>query len=252
MPTLARDERPLSSAAMTGDTDAAAGGPRPSTGDYRRGAMASLPLLPGAVLFGLATGAAAVSAGVSQGGALAMPPAFYAGVAQLTYVQLIVAAAPFASILATVALTHLRYLIYAAIVSTWPRPRGIFFRVVAPYFISESAFALALQEQPASRIRFMVGAGVPLWIAWIGACAAGALAAGLLPPLKHAYAVPAIVLAPILARLLAGRARLAVALLAVGLGLLLAPVPLRLGPLLAASLAVAAVLGSMRLLRLPR
>jgi predicted branched-subunit amino acid permease len=219
---------------------------------WRRGAHAAMPLVPGAVLFGLATGAATVSAGMVPAAAFAMPAAFYAGVAQLAYVQLAVVGTPFAPILLTVALTHLRYLIYATIVSTWPRPGGFFFRVVAPYLISESAFALALHEPAPSRLRFMVGAGLPLWWAWIGAGIAGTFLAGLLPPLKHAYAVPAIVMAPVLARQVSGRARVAAALGAVVLGLLLSPLPLRLGPLLAALLAVTAVLAAMRLSRRPR
>ncbi len=217
---------------------------------WRRGARAAFPLLPGAVLFGLATGAATVSAGVSQGAAFAMPAGFYAGVAQLAYAQLVAVGAPFASILLTVALTHLRYLIYAAIVSTWPRSGGRLFRIVAPYFISESAFALALQEPLPTRLRFMVGAGLPLWTTWLVSGVIGTFLAGQLPPLKHAYAVPAIVLAPILAKQVAGRLRVLVAMVAVALGLLLMSVPLRLGPLLAAGLAVTLALIAARLWRL--
>jgi len=217
---------------------------------WRRGARAALPLVPGAVLFGLATGAATVSAGVSQGAAFAMPAGFYSGVAQLAYAQLAAIAAPFASVLLSVALTHLRYLIYAAIVSTWPRPGGRLSQLAAAYFISESSFALALQEPPATRFRFMVGAGMPLWTAWLVSGVIGTFLAAQLPPLKHAYAVPAIVLAPILARQVSGRLRMLVAAIAVVLGLALVSVPMRLGPLVAAILAVALALSAARLWRL--
>lgn len=217
---------------------------------WRRGVRAALPLVPGAVLFGLATGAATVSAGVSQSAAFAMPAGFYAGVAQLAYAQLVAVGAPFASILLTVALTHLRYLIYAAIVSTWPRPGGRLFRIVAPYFISESSFALALQEPLPTRLRFMVGAGLPLWTTWLVSGVIGTFLAGQLPPLKHAYAVPAIVLAPILAKQVVGRLRIGVAMVSVLLGLALMSMPMRLGPLLAAGLAVTIALLAARLWRL--
>ncbi len=220
--------------------------------DYRRGARASAPMLPGTVLFGLATGAATVSAGLSQAVAFVMPAGFYAGVAQLSYVQLAATAAPFASILLTVAATQLRYLIYAGIASTWPRPEGLFFRLVPAYFITETSFALSLAERPESRLRFIIGAGAPLWVVWSAACIIGALLAGQLPPVKHAHAVPAIVLAPILARQLQGRARLLAGLAAVALGLALVSLPLRLGPLLAALLAVASVLTAMRFRRAGR
>jgi len=226
--------------------------PASPRGDYRRGARASAPMLPGTVLFGLATGAASISAGLSQAAAFTMPAAFYAGVAQLSYVQLAAAAAPFASILLTVAATQLRYLIYAGIASTWPRPDGLFFRLVPAYFITETSFALSLAERPESRLRFIIGAGAPLWVVWSVACIIGALLAGQLPAVKHAYAVPAIVLAPILARQLQGRARLSAGIIAVILGLLLVALPLRLGPLLAALLAVAVVLAARRFKRAGR
>ena len=217
---------------------------------WRRGARAALPLMPGAVLFGLATGAATVSAGVSQSAAFAMPAGFYSGVAQLAYAQLVAVGAPFASVLLSVALTHLRYLIYTAIASTWPRPPGWLPRIVGAYFVSESSFALALQEPTPTRFRYMVGAGAPLWFAWLASGVIGTFLAGHLPPLKHAYAVPAVVLAPILAKQLTGRLRLLVAALAVALGLLLMSVPMRLGPLIAAMLAVALALIAARLWRL--
>lgn len=217
---------------------------------WRRGARAALPLVPGAVLFGLATGAATVSAGVSQSAAFAMPASFYSGVAQLAYAQLVAVGAPFASVLLSVALTHLRYLIYAAIVSTWPHPKGWGARAVGAYFVSESSFALALQEPLPTRFRYMVGAGLPLWLAWLTSGIVGTFLAGQLPPLKHAYAVPAIVLAPILAKLLTGKLRVLVAGVAVVLGLLLVSVPMRLGPLVAAMLAVGIALLAARLWRL--
>lgn len=217
---------------------------------WRRGVRASLPLVPGAVLFGLATGAATVSAGVSQGAAFAMPASFYSGVAQLAYAQLVAVGAPFASVLLSVALTHLRYLIYAAIVSTWPHPRTLTSRAIGAYFVSESSFALALQEPLPTRFRFMIGAGLPLWLAWLTSGVVGTFLAGQLPPLKHAYAVPAIVLAPILAKQVNGRLRLLVTVVAIALGLLLVSVPMRLGPLVAALLAVAIALVAARLWRL--
>lgn len=222
----------------------------PDRDAWRRGARAALPLLPGAVLFGLATGAATVSAGVSQSAAFAMPLSFYSGVAQLAYAQLVAVGAPFASVLLSVALTHLRYLIYAAIASTWPRPPGLWPRIVGAYFVSESSFALALQEPLATRYRYMIGAGTPLWLTWVVSGIIGTFLAGQLPPLKHAYAVPAIVLAPILAKQLTGRLRLIVAVAAVTVGLALVSVPMRLGPLIAAFLAVGIALIAARLWRL--
>jgi predicted branched-subunit amino acid permease len=203
--------------------------------------QAAAPMLMGTVLFGLATGAATAPTGLSMPAVLAMPVVLYAGVGQLAYAQLFALAAPFASMLLTLALINLRYVIYAAIASTWPRPRSVLARLLTPYFVTETSFALSLREPQQDRIVFMMGAGAALWITWLVTCTAGALLAAQLPPLKHAYAVPAIVLAPVVANLLKERKRMAVAALACGLGWAFLEVPYRLGPLAAALLAVAAV-----------
>lgn len=207
-----------------------------------RGARAALPMVAGAVLFGLATGAAMAPSGLSLSVILAAPLAMYAGVAQLAYAQLVAAGAPFVSLLAIVALTHVRYLVYATVASTWPRSGGWIERCVAPYLLTETSFALALLQPPAERVRFMMGAGMTLGAAWFSSCAAGALLAAQLPPIKHVYAVPVIVLAPILARLARERRHLAVGLAASAAGVALAGLPHRLGPLAAAVCAVAAVM----------
>jgi len=196
----------------------------------------------GAIMFGLATGAATASAGMSDLVMFSIPAVFYAGVAQLAYAQLFALGAPFISILATLLLINLRYLIYATIASTWEPPRSRILRAILPYFVTESAFAMALQEQPRDRSRFLLGAGCTLWATWVVSCIAGSLLAGQLPPLKHAYAVPAIVLAPILMALIKGRQRIAVAAVAFAVGLALVAMPYRLGPLLAGVGAVAAVM----------
>ncbi|MEO8557951.1 MAG: AzlC family ABC transporter permease [Rhodospirillales bacterium] len=209
---------------------------------FHRGVQAALPMLTGTVLFGLATGAATAPSGLSLPAVLAMPAVLYAGVGQLAYAQLFALAAPFASILLTLALINLRYLIYAAIASTWPQPRNWLARILTPYFVTETSFALSLREAPEHRIAFMLGAGTALWATWFLTCTVGALLASQLPPLKHAYAVPAIVLAPVIAALLKDRKRLGVAALACTLGLAFATMPYRLGPLVAAPLAVAVVL----------
>lgn len=198
----------------------------------------------GAMLFGLATGAATASSGLSGAVNYAIPTLFYSGVGQLAYAQLFALGAPFASVLAALVLINLRYLIYATIASSWPRPENRVLRIVTPYFITETSFAMALQEPLGDRVRFLLGAGTTLWITWVVTCAIGSLLADQLPPLKHGYAIPAIVLAPILMALIKGRLRIAVAVVAFALGLALFGLPFRLGPLAAGMAAIAVVLAA--------
>lgn len=216
-----------------------------------RGARAAAPTVIGATLFGLGTGAATATSGVSMTAALAMPPVLFTGVAQLAYVQMVAVATPFASIAFAIALTNLRYLIYAAIVATWPRPAHRGLRFVAPYFVTETSFALTSARKPADRIPFMVGAGLVLGTTWTLSCIAGALLGSLLPSLKHAWAVPAIVLAPILVAVLRDRTRLMVAVVAFAIGLALWWLPYRLAPLVAGVAATVLVMAVFRPGRTP-
>ncbi len=199
---------------------------------YRRGFIKVSPLLVGTVLFGTATGAAVAQAPIMAEVLFAMPAVIYAGAGQLAYAQLAALGAPFLSMLATLVLINLRYLIYATIVGSWPRPKSALLRVFGPYLITENSFALALDEKPQDRFSVLVGAGLALWVTWLVTCTVGALLSTQLPPLKHAYAIPAIVLAPILVALVKDRQRLAIAALALVFGVALAALPYRLGPLL--------------------
>ncbi len=213
----------------------------PSTSPYRRGIRAGLPMIMGIVLFGLSTGAATAPSGLSLEVLLAMPVVMYAGVGQLAYAQLFALGAPLASMMLTLALVNMRFLVYATIASTWPNPKGLRYRLFAPYFVTETSFGLALREKPEERLSFMMGAGLVMWATWLVSCIAGVLLASQLPPLKHGYAVPAIVLAPVIASLLRERKRMATAILACLIGMLLANLPYRLGPLVAGVIAVSAV-----------
>jgi predicted branched-subunit amino acid permease len=206
---------------------------------FRRGVMKALPLLIGTTLFGLGTGAATAQAPIPDLALFAMPVAIYAGVGQLAFAQLYTLGTPFAAIAATLILINLRYIIYSAIASAWPRPNSLLQRLLGPFLVTETSFALALNEPPADRFRFLLGVGAALWSTWVATCTIGTLLSSQLPPLKHGYAIPAIVLAPILMNLMKGRQKAILAIIAVGFGLALSGVPYRLGPLMAGLAAVA-------------
>lgn len=216
---------------------------------YVRGIRAGLPMLAGILLFGLSTGAATAPSGLSLSVLLAMPVVMYAGVGQLVYAQLFALGAPLPSMMLAVMLVNMRFLVYSTIASTWPRPAGGRYRLLAPYFITENSFGLALREKREERLPFMMGVGLTLWVAWLVSCIAGVLLASQLPPLKHGYAVPAIVLSPVIATLLRERKRMATALLACAIGMAVASMPYRLGPLVAGLSAVAVVTAATQLWR---
>lgn len=215
----------------------------------RRGLARVAPLLVGTVLFGLATGAAVAQTPMLSSVLFSMPAVIYAGAGQLAYGQLVALGAPFLSMLATLALINLRYLIYATIVGSWPRPRSRLMQALGPYLITENSFALALDEKPENRFAVLIGAGIGLWVTWMVTCTLGAILSTQLPAMKHAYAVPAIVLAPILVALVKDRQRLLIASLALVFGVALTALPYRLGPLFAGLAATVLAMMAFRLWR---
>ncbi|MGE0153434.1 MAG: AzlC family ABC transporter permease [Reyranellaceae bacterium] len=233
----------MTSAPPPGDTPPAP----PSPSACRRGLIKVSPMLVGTALFGLATGAAVAQAPVQEHVLFAMPLVIYSGAGQLAYAQLVALGAPFLSMLATLVLINLRYLIYATIVGSWPRPRSLLVRIFGPFLISENSFALALDEKLEDRFGVVLGSGLALCVVWVSTCTVGALLSSQLPPLKHAYAIPAIVLAPILVGLIKDRQRLAIAALAFAFGVALAALPYRLGPLFAGVVATILVMASIGL-----
>lgn len=205
---------------------------------FRRGVVKTLPLLIGTALFGLGTGAATAQAPIPDLALFSMPFVIYAGVGQLAFAQLYALGTPFAAIAATLVLINLRYMIYSAMASAWPRPKSLLQRLLGPFVVTETSFALALSEPAEDRFRFLLGVGAALWSTWVVTCTIGTALSSQLPPLKHGYAIPAIVLGPILVNLIKGRQKLVLAVLAICLGLALNGVPYRLGPLIAGVAAV--------------
>jgi predicted branched-subunit amino acid permease len=216
---------------------------------FRRGVARALPLLIGTTLFGLGTGAATAQAPIADVALFAMPAVIYAGVGQLAFAQLYTLGVPLAAIAMTLVLINLRYMIYAAIAGAWPRPRSLLQRLLGPFLVTETSFALALNEPLAERFRFLLGVGAALWSTWVVSCTIGTLLSSQLPPLKHGYAIPAIVLAPILMNLVKSRQKAVLAAIAIGFGLLLSGVPYRLGPLIAGIAGVTLVLLAERIWR---
>lgn len=220
------------------------GGAPSRASPFRRGVVKTLPLLIGTALFGLGTGAATAQAPIPDLALFSMPFVLYAGVGQLAFAQLYTLGTPFAAIATTLILINLRYIIYSAMASAWPRPKNLLQRLLGPFLVTETSFALALSERAEDRFRFLLGVGAALWSTWVVTCTIGTVLSSQLPPLKHGYAIPAIVLGPVLVNLIKGRQKLMLAALAICLGLALNGVPYRLGPLIAGVTAVAiAMLG---------
>jgi predicted branched-subunit amino acid permease len=154
-------------------------------GTLFEGSRAVSPILLGVVPFGLITGAATVSAGLSDLSAIGMSVAVFAGTAQLATVQLLTENAPFLVIVATALVINLRFVMYSATLA--PHFQTLSFRWKGPlaYLLSDQAFVVSMPRFPTMsdglRKWFYLGAAATLWTTWQFAFAIGVFVGARLP-----------------------------------------------------------------------
>jgi 4-azaleucine resistance transporter AzlC len=144
------------------------------------GARAELPLLVGAVPFGLIYGALAVQAGLSIPLAVAMSSIVFAGSAQFAATQLFAAGAPGPVIVGTVFTINVRHVLYSASVAPYLRRLGRRWTWLLAYLLTDEAYAVAITrfQQPGNRTNrhwYLLGAGLTLWVGWQASSACGVL-----------------------------------------------------------------------------
>jgi 4-azaleucine resistance transporter AzlC len=157
--------------------------------DYTDGIRAMLPLLPGAVPFGMIAGAVAAEAGFGSAAGIGQSVIIYAGTAQLAATQLVAEAAPALIVVLTGLVVNLRFAMYSA--SLAPHFIGLSFRrrALLAYLMTDQSYALTISRHGAdgtasaiTKARFYLGGAVAMWIVWLGATAAGFMLGSRVPP----------------------------------------------------------------------
>jgi 4-azaleucine resistance transporter AzlC len=210
----------------------------------RDGVRAAAPLAPGPVLFGLSFGVLADAAGMSAVATTAMSATTFAGSAQFAAVSVLDAGGTvLAAVLAAVFL-NARYIALSVTVAGI-FPGGRLRRLIESQAIVDESWALSGRS---GRFEWpiLVGAGLFLYVLWVGSTALGTVAGGALDDpdalgLDAAFAVLFLALA---APYLRGRRALQAAALAGAITLVLTPVAPSGVPIVAA--ASACLLGLRR------
>lgn len=200
-----------------------------------------VPLLLGVAPFGLVAGAAAVETGFPPSLAVAMSVIVFAGAAQLAVVDLVGNGAAPAVVVATAVVVNLRYLIYSASIAPYFRSFGRGWRGVLGYLLTDHAFALSVTRyesddpiagrdaDPAARKWFYFGAAIALWVTWIATTVVGVVVGAKVPPgWSLEFAVPLTFLA-LLAPTVEDRTTGVAAVVAGGVAVGTAGLPLNLG-----------------------
>ena len=207
------------------------------------GVRAALPLALAPLLFGAAFGVLARDAGFDALGAVVMSATTFAGSAQFAAATILDDGGGAAAAIVAALLLNARYVPFSvAVAAIFPGPRRR--RVFEAQLIVDESWALAGRS---GRFEYgvLVGAGLLLYVLWVGGTALGTAAGDLLDPeaIGLDAAFPALFLA-LLAPYLRARRALATALLAAAITLVLLPVAPAGVPIVAAALA--ALLGVRR------
>src|SRR3712207_5287712 len=139
------------------------------------GIRRGLPLAVSVFAYGIVFGVLARQAGLGLAESTLMSALVYAGSAQFVALDLWATPLPVASIVLATLVVNARLLLMGAALQPWfarlPASRAY----GSVFFLSEESWALALREFAAGRrdAAILPGAGLALFVAWVGATVAG-------------------------------------------------------------------------------
>jgi 4-azaleucine resistance transporter AzlC len=203
------------------------------------GVRALLPMHLGVAPFGIIYGVVALQSGISPLAAVLMSSIVFAGSSQFLLAQLVGAGAPAMLSVAAVGLINLRHALYSASVAPTLASLPRRWKLLLAYLLTDEAYAAAiphLQSAPRSPQAHWIlfGAGFALWSGWQLATIAGVVLGAQLPAnLGLEFALPLTFIA-IVVPMINDRTKLAVALIAGAVALVLAGLPYKLGLFVAA------------------
>lgn len=205
---------------------------------FREGAIKSLPLVVGVVPWGVVTGVAMISAGLSSVQAIGMNVLVFAGSSQLAVLPLLIAKAPLWVMYVTALLVNLRYFIYSAVLAPFFAPLSRPWRALLSYITVDGVFAMfAGRFRPGDGHRhkhwFYLGGSALMWVCWQIAGLVGIFGGTLIPRNWSLDLAATLALIALLMPLLFDRAVVCGAIVAAAVSLAAVRMPMNLGILLA-------------------
>jgi predicted branched-subunit amino acid permease len=151
-------------------TEASRRGPERSS--YALGARAILPVIPSDVAFGASLGVLAGSAEIPALAAVAMSAIAFSGSAQLAAFSVVAAGGNIVTATLSAASLNSRYALMGLTVAP-AFEGGAMRRFLLAQLMVDESWAIAWTSDGAFDVRRMIGAGVVLWVSWVGATAVG-------------------------------------------------------------------------------
>lgn len=158
--------------------------------EFRQGLREMLPIAPGIAAWGLMTGVAMVTSGMSDFQACLMSLIVFAGSSQLAAIPLISAGAPMWVILATGLCVNLRFVVFSLHLRPYLMHLPLWRRMLTGYLTADLSYVMFVQRFPepggdAARLRaqeaYLAGNCCMNWVSWVGASLLGVVLSNVIP-----------------------------------------------------------------------
>jgi len=142
---------------------------------FRVGAVASLTLVPGVAMYGVAFGIMAAASGFSGPEAVLFSGWVYAGGAQMATLQAWAEPVPVIALCLTALAMNVRYLLLGAALRPWLAGLPPHQSYASLFVLGDGNWALALREYSEGRTdaAYLLSSGLVMWAAWVASTAAG-------------------------------------------------------------------------------
>src|SRR3954469_8011546 len=150
--------------------------PRTFFSGFRTGALAVWPLMPSAVMFGIAFGIMVGTAGLSLVEATVFSASVYAGGAQMASLQGWAYPVPLLFVCLTTAAINSRYVLMGATLRALMAGRPAWQGYATLFFLVDQTWILSMryQREETDVAGVLFGSGATMWIVWVASSMAGA------------------------------------------------------------------------------
>ena len=210
--------------------------------EFTQGARDMLPMLLGAMPFGIIFGSLAGAAGLDPLQTLGMSALVFAGSAQFIAISLLASGAGIAVVLLTTLVVNLRHALYSASLQPFVRHLPKRWRMPLAFWLTDEAYAVVQQrylqgDAGAYRHWYFLGAALAMYLNWQACTLVGVLFGRAIPNIGE-WGLDFAMLATfigIVVPMLRNRPQVAAALVAAGVALACHELPYKLGLMAAAA-----------------
>ncbi|WP_319562559.1 AzlC family ABC transporter permease [Marispirochaeta sp.] len=139
--------------------------------EFLKGARDTIPLLIGALPFGMIYGTLAVTAGLSRAAAMGMSAIVFAGSAQFIAVGLIGAGTPVMIIIVTTFVVNLRHLLYSTTLLPHLKKLPLIWRMPLAFWLTDETFAVSVhrwtaEDSSPNKHWYQLGSSLAMYLNW--------------------------------------------------------------------------------------